>query len=267
MRHVRILALYLVVHTSHGLQVLSEEHYVLDHMLTGAPLPKEDDEDEEQPQQEKSEQLVAEQPLKIRQQSHPQNQHSTHLQLQYQHSARSKAPMPPNKRQATTKPRRVSPQQQRARAPTDPSSQNQLIANIGSNFHRRSPSPAFDDGFSDAIVDINEAPADVAPHSGQVIPRYLANQMAAGAKQIKLSRGTRSISPSIDFRAGNASGSDALWEQGVGTRVLLGDAKMGNFVDIMEMDLVPIGDVKVPTKSFSQVQVRIHFYRFNFFFL
>ena len=88
------------------------------------------------------------------------------------------------------------------------------------------------------------------------MPRYLANQMAPGAKQhVKLSRAARSISPSINFRA-EAAGSAALWEQGVGTRVLLGDVKMGNFVDIMEMDLVPIGDVKVPTKSFSQVQVR-----------
>ena len=41
----------------------------------------------------------------------------------------------------------------------------------------------------------------------------------------------------------------------VATRVLLGDVKMGNFIDIMEMDLVPVSDVKVPTKSFSQVQV------------
>ena len=81
--------------------------------------------------------------------------------------------------------------------------------------------------------------------------------MASGAKQqAKLSRAQRSISPSINFSAEAAAGSAALWEQGVGTRVLLGDVKMGNFIDIMEMDLVPIGDVKVPTKSFSQVQVQ-----------
>jgi hypothetical protein len=221
-------------------------------MLTGAPLPKEDEEDEEpeQPQLEKNEPNAAEQPVKIR-------QHSHHSQVQQQQPARSKAPLPPNKRQATSKQRRVSPQLQRGRAATDPSPQNQLIANIGSNYHRRSPSPMFDDGFGDAIVDINEAPVDSAPLSGQVIPRYLANQMATGTKQqIKLPRGARSISPSIDFRAETGSGSNSLWEQGVGTRVLLGDVKMGNFVDIMEMDLVPIGDVKVPTKSFSQVQVR-----------
>ena len=113
-----------------------------------------------------------------------------------------------------------------------------------------------DDGFGDAIVDINEMPVDAAPHSGQVIPRYLANQMATGSKhQMKLSRGARSVSPAIDFRFESAAGSSALRDHGVGTRVLLGDVKMGNFVDIMEMDLVPIGDVKVPTKSFSQVQV------------
>ena len=46
--------------------------------------------------------------------------------------------------------------------------------------------------------------------------------MAGGAKQ----QPARSISPSIDFRAEAASGSTALWEQGVGTRVLLGDVKV-----------------------------------------
>ncbi len=243
---------------------------MLDHILTGAPLPKEDDDDEEQLQQQKIEQSTVEQPVKMRQQSHCEQTLHTHVQQQqqqqqqHQNPVRLKAPIPPSKRQATSKQRRVSPQQQRGRAVTDPSLQNQLIANIGTNYHRRSPSPVFDDGFGDAIVDINEAPADSAPHSGQVIPRYLANQMAAGAKQqMKLSRGARSISPSIDFRAQSASGSNPLWEQGVGTRVLLGDVKMGNFVDIMEMDLVPIGDVKVPTKSFSQVQVRSLFQRFT----
>jgi hypothetical protein len=112
--------------------------------------------------------------------------------------------------------------------------------------------------------------------------------MAGGAKQ----RPARSISPSIDFRAEAASGSTALWEQGVGTRVLLGDVKvrrgrlqiavslfcfaasflflhpkptttsplplqMGNFVDIMELDVVPIGDVKFPSRSFNHVQVKL----------
>ncbi len=238
-----------VVRGSRAEQVLSEEHHVLDHMLTGAPMPKEEEEDEER-QQDKVEVGAPEHPLKTRQQSHAQQQ-----QQQQQQIVRSKAPLPPNKRHAASKQRHVSPQQ-RAR-PRDPSPQNQLIANIGSNYHRRSPSPAADDVFGDAIIDIHEAPVDAAP-SGQVVPRYLANQMAAagGLKHAK-PRAARSISPSIDFRFEAASGSSVLWEQGVGTRVLLGDVKMGNFVDIMEMDLVPVGNVKVPTKSFSQVQVRL----------
>jgi hypothetical protein len=242
------------------MQVLSEEHHVLDHMLTGAPLPREDDGDEQPPQQKDEENVPEHAVNKSRQQSNVQHSYSTQQQQQQQqqHPIRSKAPLPPSKRLAASKQRHVSPQQQRTRASLDPSQQNHFISSIGTNYHRRSPSPAFDDGFGDAIVDVSEEPVDSAPHSGQVVPRYLVNQMAAGPKQqMKMSRGARSISPSIDFRAQAAGGTsgNVLWEHGVGTRVLLGDVKMGNFIDIMEMDLTPVGDVKVPTKSFSQVQV------------
>jgi hypothetical protein len=134
------------------------------------------------------------------------------------------------------------------------------MLNIGANCRRRSPSPSSAPAHDEAIVDVSEVPSDYIPHSAQVVPRYLASQMAgAGAakQQVKGARVARSISPSIDFRAQAASSSSALLEQGVGTRVLLGDVKMGNFVDIIEIDVQPAGDVKVPSKSFSQVQVRM----------
>ena len=139
---------------------------MLDHMLTGAPLPKDDDSGEEDAPRDRSGVDVAEQPVKMKQQQQQQQQQ--------QYSVRSKAPLPPSKRLAASKQRHVSPQQQRGRAVRDPSPQNQLmsnIGNIGTNYHRRSPSPAYDDGLGDAIVDINEAAVSVAPASGQVIPR------------------------------------------------------------------------------------------------
>ena len=75
---------------------------MLDHMLTGAPLPKDDDSGEEDAPRDRSEVDVAEQPVKMKQQ-----------QQQQQYSVRSKAPLPPSKRLAASKQRHVSPQQQR----------------------------------------------------------------------------------------------------------------------------------------------------------